>query len=115
MPTLRLFGPLAISLRIRDRPGNGAADSDLLSFPVECQLLLAHGDVQVGGSLTDHPCQTRFDRRDRLIEVVTVQAHASFQTETVASSKSNQLNIGLRGDFLRDSDGVLRRNGHLST
>jgi hypothetical protein len=58
-PTRRRDGPFAISDKILDRPGNGAEDSDRLSFPASSVVC-----AQFRRKRTDDPSKTCFDWRD---------------------------------------------------
>lgn len=63
--------------------------------------------------LTNDPAQSSFDRTDALVEIVTVQAHSSFESKGVSRTETCELNGLGGGDESGDVDGVGRGDGDL--
>lgn len=59
---------------------------------------------------TNDPAQARFYWRNTFVQIVAIQAHACFQSQTISRAEPNQLNIRVRCDALGDVDGFFGRN-----
>jgi len=49
--------------------------------------------------LADNPTETGFNWRGVFVEVLTVQTHSRFESETVSGAETGQLDRGLREEF----------------
>ena len=64
--------------------------------------------------LTDYPRQPSLDRRDGLIQVVTVKTHSSLEPERISRTQARQLHARTKSDFFGNGNGGIRRQRNLS-
>ena len=117
-PTRRREGPFAISAKIRDWPGKGLGESAARrSLPEAIRYALVicwyHQTGALG--LTNDPCQAGLDWTDGLVQIMSVQAHASLEAQAVSRSETDQLHhaAGRADELLSDALGGFCRDRDL--